>query len=129
MTRLLALAATALVLVALLGRGSEATVGIRERALEIGYHEADNCGFCHTFDGDHMKVKAREAGIVTQGYNCYLCHHGKNLPLTGYDLLNERGKWLAAEKKRQKAEKVDAVWLSRYPGPSPKPAPAAKRTH
>jgi hypothetical protein len=55
-----------------------------------------------------LMVKAKEKGYPAQ--SCQYCH-GATLPA-----LNERGAWLAAEKKRQKAEAVDVDWLRDYPG-------------
>ena len=55
-----------------------------------------------------LMVKAKEKGYPAQ--NCQYCH-GSTLPT-----LNERGQWLASEKKKQSAQAVDVDWLKTYPG-------------
>jgi hypothetical protein len=60
--------------------------------------------------------KAKEKGYPAQ--NCQYCHVSK-LPkkdsFTAED-LNERGKWLLADKDKQKAKAVDVEALKGYPG-------------
>ena len=55
-----------------------------------------------------LLAKAQEKGYPAQG--CQYCH-GSALPA-----LNERGKWLQEEKKRQNAQAIDLDWLKNYPG-------------
>jgi len=66
--------------------------------------------------GAPMLVKAKEHGFPAQ--NCQYCHVSK-LPKKDTfkpEDLNERGKWLVAEKDKQKAKEVSAEWLKNYPG-------------
>jgi hypothetical protein len=92
-----------------------ATIRLQREALGAGFPAA-NCGYCHSFDREHMQKKAREMGLNTT--NCMVCH-GDRLPKSGADLMNDRGKWLLAEKTKRKAAVVDMVWLKTYVEPSP----------
>jgi mono/diheme cytochrome c family protein len=58
-----------------------------------------------------MQKKAKEAGIAVQ--NCLHCH-GEKLPRKGASTLNDRGKWLEAEKTKRKAKEADPAWLKDY---------------
>jgi hypothetical protein len=63
-----------------------------------------------------MIAKAKQKGYPAQ--NCQYCHVS-NLPKKETfkpDDLNDRGKWLAAEKDKQKAKEIDVDWLKDYPG-------------
>ena len=66
--------------------------------------------------GAPMLVKAKEHGFPAQ--NCQYCHVSKLPKKETFkpDDLNERGKWLVAEKDRQKTKEVNAEWLTNYPG-------------
>lgn len=61
-----------------------------------------------------MQKKAKELGIagVTDCMSC----HGEKLPKKGAMTLNDRGKWLVAEKEKRGAKEVDVAWLKEYPG-------------
>lgn len=63
-----------------------------------------------------MLVKAKEKGYPAQ--NCQYCHVSK-LPkketFTAQD-LNERGKWMVADKDKQKAKAADVESLKSFPG-------------
>ncbi|HWN41836.1 MAG TPA: hypothetical protein VNW71_06415 [Thermoanaerobaculia bacterium] len=64
---------------------------------------------------DLLKI-AKEAGYPAT--SCQYCHTTK-LPKKDTfkpEELNERGKWLAAEKTKQKAKIVSVDWLKGYPG-------------
>ena len=64
---------------------------------------------------DLLKL-AKEAGFPAT--SCQYCHASK-LPKKDTfkrEELNERGKWLAAEKDKQKAKTVSVDWLKGYPG-------------
>jgi hypothetical protein len=98
-----------------------ATVRIQEEAISRGF-AASNCGYCHTFDSDHMKDEAKKRGMSR--LDCYACHGGR-LPKTGASLLNNRGRFLAATKRHFRAEKVDGAWLRHYREPAPSPSPKA----
>ncbi len=58
-----------------------------------------------------IQKKAKAAGFEAQ--NCLYCH-GEKLPRKGASTLNDRGKWLTAEKDRRKAKEVDVSWLKDY---------------
>jgi hypothetical protein len=60
-----------------------------------------------------MQKKAKEAGFKVE--NCMYCHVDK-LPKKDASTLNDRGKWLVAEKDKRKAKEVDVTWLKDYPG-------------
>ena len=63
-----------------------------------------------------MVAKAKEQGFPAK--NCQYCHVSAVPKKDTFkpDDLNERGKWLAAEKDKQKAKSVDMDWLKNYPG-------------
>jgi hypothetical protein len=88
-----------------------ATVRIGQEAVSLRYPAA-NCSYCHTFDSEHMKKRARDAGLNVRSLECAMCH-GPNLR-TGPRILNERGSWLRARKRRLHAPRVDAAWLDDY---------------
>jgi len=58
-----------------------------------------------------MQKKAKAAGFEVQ--NCLYCHREK-LPKKGASTLNDRGRWLTAEKDKRKAKEVDVTWLKDY---------------
>jgi hypothetical protein len=66
--------------------------------------------------GPAIFAKAKQSGYPAQ--NCQYCHVSKMPSKEGFkpDDLNERGKWLAAEKDKQKEKEVDVDWLKSYPG-------------
>jgi hypothetical protein len=59
-----------------------------------------------------MQKKAKEAGFA-ESTNCLYCHSEK-MPKKDNVALNDRGKWLLAEKDKQKAKEVDVSWLRNY---------------
>lgn len=59
-----------------------------------------------------IQKAAKAAGFVDAG-KCTYCH-GEALPKKGASTLNDRGKWLAAEKDKRKAAEIDAAWLKDY---------------
>lgn len=63
-----------------------------------------------------MQKQAKEAGVQVQ--NCMHCH-GEKLPKKGAMTLNDRGKWLVAEKDKRKAKEADGAWLKDYVEPKP----------
>ncbi len=65
-----------------------------------------------------MGKKAKEAGYA-EAAKCTYCH-GEALPKKGASTLNDRGKWLVAEKDKRKAAEVDAAWLKEYKEPEKK---------
>lgn len=60
-----------------------------------------------------MQKKAKELGYAVS--DCTFCH-GEKLPKKGTMTLNDRGKWLVAEKGKRNAKEVDVAWLKDYPG-------------
>ena len=63
-----------------------------------------------------MVSEAKKQGFPAQ--NCQYCHVSKVPSKSTYkpEDLNERGKWLAAEKDKQKAKDVKVEWLKEFPG-------------
>jgi hypothetical protein len=63
-----------------------------------------------------MIAKAKEKGYPAK--NCQYCHVSAVPKKDTFkpDDLNERGKWLTAEKDKEKAKAVDVDWLKNYPG-------------
>lgn len=59
-----------------------------------------------------MQKAAKDAGFADIT-NCMACHNEK-LPKKGASTMNERGKWLLAEKDKRKAKEVDVSWLKEY---------------
>jgi hypothetical protein len=66
--------------------------------------------------GPDLVKKAMDAGLPVQ--NCQYCHTEKIPKKETFKPteLNDRGKWLHAEKEKRKAPKSDAAWLKEYPG-------------
>ena len=60
--------------------------------------------------------EAKDAGLPAQ--SCQYCHVSKLPKKDAFkpDDLNERGKWLLAEKDKQKSKDVKGDWLKTYPG-------------
>ena len=58
-----------------------------------------------------MQKQAKAAGADVTG--CIACH-GEKLPKKGAATLNDKGKWLMAEKDKRKAKEVDGAWLKDY---------------
>ena len=61
--------------------------------------------------------KTKDMGLPAQ--NCMYCHTEK-LPKKDTfkpEALNDRGKWMMAEKDKRKAAEIDPAWLKDYPGP------------
>jgi hypothetical protein len=117
---------------AILGAGALrpawATVRIGREAVSLRY-PAGNCSYCHTFDSEHMRKRAKDAGLTVRGLECGMCH-GHELR-TGPRLLNLRGLWLLGQKRRLEAPRVDPAWLTGYREPRAveprsRPAPPAK---
>src|SRR5262245_2758319 len=61
-------------------------------------------------------TKAKQKGYPAR--NCQYCHVSTMPKKESFkpDDLNERGKWLAAEKDKQNAKEIDVDWLKNYPG-------------
>src|SRR5208337_2624294 len=55
-----------------------------------------------------MQKKAKDAGF--EATNCLYCHQDK-LPKKEAHALNDRGKFLLAEKDKRKASEIDVNWL------------------
>jgi hypothetical protein len=126
--QILRVAAGGAVLLAFAAPRATATVRVRDEAIKLGY-AAGNCGYCHTFDNDHMKQQGSKPGVDVRVLDCYACHKGR-LPKTGAEMLNDRGRFLVAAKRHMQREKVVAEWLKTYRDPSPAPPaqPQPKRS-
>ena len=61
-----------------------------------------------------MMKQAKAAGV--QAADCAYCH-GEKMPKKEANTLNDRGKWLVAEKDKRKAKEVDGAWLKDYVEP------------
>ena len=63
-----------------------------------------------------LLAKAKEKGYPAK--NCQYCHVSAVPKKDTYkpEDLNERGKFLDAEREKQKAKMADADWLKNYPG-------------
>jgi flagellar motor component MotA len=63
-----------------------------------------------------MLAKAKEKGYPAQ--NCQYCHVSKLPKKDGFtpEDLNERGKWMLADKDKQKAKAADVESLKTFPG-------------
>ncbi len=62
----------------------------------------------------NLQKKAKEAGFPAA--NCKYCHE-EALPKKGAATLNDRGKWLLAEKTKRQAKEIDVAWLKDYVEP------------
>jgi len=93
------------------GSRAGATVEMQNAAKALGL-PVKNCVYCHASPHavEKMKETARELNI-SDG-NCLLCH-GANIPAA----LNDRGKWLVAEKDRRGTDEADMTWLKDYEEP------------
>jgi len=58
-----------------------------------------------------VQKQAKAAGV--EAANCMACHEEK-LPKKGAMTLNDKGKWLVAEKDKRKVKEVDGAWLKDY---------------
>lgn len=61
-----------------------------------------------------INKQAKDLGYPVTG--CLYCHEEK-IPKKGAMTLNDRGKWLVAEKAKKNANAVDAAWLKDYVEP------------
>ena len=64
-----------------------------------------------------MPIQKQAKAAGAEAANCLACH-GEKLPKKGAHTLNEKGKWLLAQKEERKAKEIDGAWLKEY-----KPAP------
>jgi hypothetical protein len=75
-----------------------------------------------------MDIQKKAKALGYPATNCLYCH-GEGLPKKDKFTLNDRGKWLDAEREKRKEKSADASWLKDYtepkgdasPAPSPKP--------
>jgi hypothetical protein len=63
-----------------------------------------------------MMAKAKQGGFPAQ--NCQYCHSTALPKKESFkpEDLNERGKWLVAEKTKRNAQEVSVDWLKEYKG-------------
>ena len=66
-----------------------------------------------------IQKQAKAAGVAAAA--CTTCHVDK-LPKKDAHTLNDKGKWLLAEKDKKKAKEVDGAWLKDYKEPAKEPA-------
>lgn len=107
----------AIAMLALCPVGALATPPLQKKAKDAGF-PSDNCGYCHSFDSDHMRAKAKSLGME-DNLNCMRCH-GARLPKMGARLFNPRGLYLVGRKLQTKAREVDVQWLKDYVEEHPK---------
>jgi hypothetical protein len=69
-----------------------------------------------TFADPPLVTKAKQAGFPAK--NCQYCHVSATPKKETFkpDDLNDRGKFLVAQKDAQKAKAVSVDWLKTYPG-------------
>lgn len=60
--------------------------------------------------------KCKDMGLPAE--NCLYCHTEKMPKKDTFkaEALNDRGKWMIAEKDKRKATEIDPEWLKDYPG-------------
>jgi hypothetical protein len=90
---------------------ARATTPVQKRAKDAGF-PAENCSYCHSFDTDHMRERARSLGLQ-DNLDCMRCH-GSELPKMGAKLYNARGLYLVGRKIKARAREVDVKWLRDY---------------
>jgi len=90
---------------------ARATVEMQNQAKKLGY-PLKNCLYCHASPHAIEKMKETAQAINMSDGNCLQCH-GADIPTT----LNDRGRWLVAEKTRRKADEFDMAWLKDYKEP------------
>jgi hypothetical protein len=63
-----------------------------------------------------LLTESKKAGMPAK--NCQYCHSVAMPKKESFkpDELNDRGKWMMAEKDKQKAKDIKADWLKDYPG-------------
>ncbi len=100
-----------------------ATVEMQVQAKKLGF-PVGNCLYCHAHSHSVEVMKQKAKSLNLNDGNCLGCH-GANIP----SKLNERGRWLAAEKARRGAKQWDMAWLRDYKEPTPAPAATSARKH
>ena len=58
-----------------------------------------------------LQKQAKDGGV--KDVNCQSCHVDK-IPKKGAATLNDKGKWMMAEKTKRKAKDLDGAWLKDY---------------
>jgi hypothetical protein len=101
----------AVAVLALWPASAPATPPLENKAKQAGF-PAENCSYCHSFDTDHMRERARSLGME-DNLNCMGCH-GAKLPKMGAKLFNPRGLYLVGRKIKTRARQVDVRWLKDY---------------
>jgi mono/diheme cytochrome c family protein len=97
---------------------ARATVEMQNQAKKLGF-PLKNCVYCHASPHAVEKMKETARELNMSDGNCLQCH-GADIPTT----LNDRGRWLVAEKKRRKADEFDMAWLNDYEEPDDEETPA-----
>ncbi len=96
-----------------------ATVEMQVQAKKLGF-PVGNCLYCHAHSHSVEVMKDKAKNLHLSDGNCLGCH-GANIP----SKLNDRGRWLAAEKTRRGAKACDMAWLRDYKEPTPPPTATA----
>jgi mono/diheme cytochrome c family protein len=60
-----------------------------------------------------IEIQKQAKGAAAEAPNCMACHAVK-MPKKGAADLNDKGKWLVAQKTEKKAAKIDGAWLKDY---------------
>ncbi len=110
----------ALAAAVLLAGPALATVEMQVQAKKLGFEVTGNCLYCHAHSHSVEVMKQKAKTLNVSDGNCLGCHGG-NIP----SKLNERGRWLVAEKTRRGAKACDMAWLRDYKEPTPAPGGAA----
>ncbi len=104
--------------VMLLAAPAMATVEMQVQAKKLGF-PVGNCLYCHAHSHSVEVMKQKAKALNLSDGNCLGCH-GANIP----SRLNDRGRWLVAEKTRRGARASDMAWLRDYREPTPAPVTA-----
>lgn len=98
-----------------------ATVEMQVEAKKLGLVVTGNCLYCHAHSHSVEVMKQKAKTLNVSDGNCLACHGG-NIP----SKLNDRGRWLVAEKARRGARRCDMAWLREYKEPTAAPTAARK---
>lgn len=114
--------ALALAAVVMLAAPALATVEMQVQAKKLGVEVTGNCLYCHAHSHSIEVMRQKAKTLSVNDGNCLACHGG-NIP----SKLNDRGRWLVAEKTRRGAKQCDMAWLREYKEPTPAPGAAPAR--
>jgi len=106
----------------LLASPAVATVEMQVQAKKLGF-AVGNCLYCHAHSHSVAVMKQKAKAFNLSDGNCLGCH-GANIP----SKLNDRGRWLVAEKTKRGVKACDMAWLHDYKEPTPAPAASSHQT-